>query len=453
MVSLLFPSTPIKQELWCYNCAARGEHWGDDCPHPRATHKRGTLDPSAFSDFVSTSGPFGRRIPSRYRSDTRRDDRDQFEFGNHHQHFDFQVGDSASMHVSGIRPGPGFQDEYDHIDDMAAIDSLFDPSNRPHTKKSKEREARERSRSEKDRRREKRRRTPSPETFSDRSKGKGKGKSRDSWKDLDDYDSDDGFAKFDKGNEQKKKKPKPSHNEFPENPPENSSLAKDIRLKMIKKLDRLRTKSGNSSTGVQSLQQKIDRYEDELTGRGVVVGKGLSKTDKSELKKIKNMNGESGESKRGRDSLEEDSRFQNLDDYLDSSPQINRSHSRSSSSNSNKHRNNNHSSSSKADRYEQMKLEKEERLRLQNRGGPSDHRNGAPRQRYGEPSFGKFSRDDVGHDEDGDRYGYEGSSRKDGGGRSSSGSRGNKNRKHSHKSNGHHSGGNGGNRPRYQGSY
>ena len=49
--------------LWCYNCAAAGSHWGDDCPLPRCNPTRSSGDPSTFSDFLSRSGPFGQYLP------------------------------------------------------------------------------------------------------------------------------------------------------------------------------------------------------------------------------------------------------------------------------------------------------------------------------------------------------------------------------------------------------
>lgn len=48
-------------ERWCYNCAARGTHWGDDCPLPRRAHHR-NAEPSIFSEFVSRTGPFASRL-------------------------------------------------------------------------------------------------------------------------------------------------------------------------------------------------------------------------------------------------------------------------------------------------------------------------------------------------------------------------------------------------------
>ncbi|KDN44893.1 hypothetical protein K437DRAFT_268622 [Tilletiaria anomala UBC 951] len=50
-------------QRWCYNCARKGNHWGDDCPQVRATMMRATGEPSAFSEWVSHMGPFARDLP------------------------------------------------------------------------------------------------------------------------------------------------------------------------------------------------------------------------------------------------------------------------------------------------------------------------------------------------------------------------------------------------------
>lgn len=45
---------------WCYNCAASGHHWGDDCFLRRANPTRPTGEPSPFSEAIASSGPFAQ---------------------------------------------------------------------------------------------------------------------------------------------------------------------------------------------------------------------------------------------------------------------------------------------------------------------------------------------------------------------------------------------------------
>lgn len=45
---------------FCYNCAAKGHHWGDDCFLRRTNPTRPTGDPSPFSEAGSRGGPFAR---------------------------------------------------------------------------------------------------------------------------------------------------------------------------------------------------------------------------------------------------------------------------------------------------------------------------------------------------------------------------------------------------------
>lgn len=45
---------------WCYNCAASGHHWGDDCFLRRTNPTRPTGDPSPFSEALASSGPFSK---------------------------------------------------------------------------------------------------------------------------------------------------------------------------------------------------------------------------------------------------------------------------------------------------------------------------------------------------------------------------------------------------------
>ena len=42
----------------CYNCAAVGHHWGDDCFLRRTNPTRPTGDPSPFSELMAHTGPF-----------------------------------------------------------------------------------------------------------------------------------------------------------------------------------------------------------------------------------------------------------------------------------------------------------------------------------------------------------------------------------------------------------
>lgn len=46
------------QIRYCYNCAAVGHHWGDDCSLRRTNPTRPTGEPSAFSEQVANAGPF-----------------------------------------------------------------------------------------------------------------------------------------------------------------------------------------------------------------------------------------------------------------------------------------------------------------------------------------------------------------------------------------------------------
>ncbi|PWN89623.1 hypothetical protein FA10DRAFT_149969 [Acaromyces ingoldii] len=86
---------------WCYNCATKGNHWGDDCPLPRCHPYRGHMEPTAYSEFVSLSGPFATNYgpppaTAVVRGQGNGDD-DDYEGGRRYR--DFAVGPSASMHV------------------------------------------------------------------------------------------------------------------------------------------------------------------------------------------------------------------------------------------------------------------------------------------------------------------------------------------------------------------
>lgn len=81
---------------WCYNCAAEGNHWGDDCPLPRCNPTRGSNDPSGYSEFLAASGPLARYLPppppldaQAYRNGLRQNG----------QYDRFRVGPGASMHI------------------------------------------------------------------------------------------------------------------------------------------------------------------------------------------------------------------------------------------------------------------------------------------------------------------------------------------------------------------
>ncbi|KAL4401170.1 TRAMP complex protein [Malassezia pachydermatis] len=46
---------------YCYNCAAKSHHWGDDCFLRRTNPTRPTGDPSPFSEIGANTGPFAPR--------------------------------------------------------------------------------------------------------------------------------------------------------------------------------------------------------------------------------------------------------------------------------------------------------------------------------------------------------------------------------------------------------
>lgn len=92
------PTPPRLQERWCYNCASRSTHWGDDCPHPRRAMGRNG-EPSIFSEFISSSGPFAHRLappPPRGPAGDMGADL-----------YDVSVGPTASMHFFAGGPGAG----------------------------------------------------------------------------------------------------------------------------------------------------------------------------------------------------------------------------------------------------------------------------------------------------------------------------------------------------------
>jgi hypothetical protein len=98
---------------WCYNCAAQGNHWGDDCPLPRCNPTYIKGDPSAYSEFMASMGPHSRYLPP-----PPPPDRDAYRAGlrRYDEPYDrFQAGPKSSMHV------------YDpQREAMASVDQLFD---------------------------------------------------------------------------------------------------------------------------------------------------------------------------------------------------------------------------------------------------------------------------------------------------------------------------------------
>lgn len=99
-------------QRWCYNCTARGSHWGDDCPLPRRGR---TGEPSVFSEFVSLSGPFAARLPP---------PPDPTASGAIAPDiYDVSVGPNASMHFFGGPGGqnrPGQRSIEEHVDEIFA---------------------------------------------------------------------------------------------------------------------------------------------------------------------------------------------------------------------------------------------------------------------------------------------------------------------------------------------
>lgn len=83
-------------QRWCYNCAARGTHWGDDCPMPRRSRHG---EPSIFSELVSTMGPFGSRLAPPPPTAPRADGYARNDM------YDVSVGPNTSMHFLGGRAG------------------------------------------------------------------------------------------------------------------------------------------------------------------------------------------------------------------------------------------------------------------------------------------------------------------------------------------------------------
>ena len=55
--------TDDTQTRWCYNCAMRGNHWGDDCPTQRVAVVRATGEWSAFSEMIAFSGKLAQKLP------------------------------------------------------------------------------------------------------------------------------------------------------------------------------------------------------------------------------------------------------------------------------------------------------------------------------------------------------------------------------------------------------
>lgn len=103
-------------QRWCYNCTARGTHWGDDCPLPRRAHGRNG-EPSIFSEFISMSGPFAYRLqpaPTQHVNAAAKYSAPTADM------YDVSVGPNTSMHISGNRRGGGggpatIEEEVDRI--------------------------------------------------------------------------------------------------------------------------------------------------------------------------------------------------------------------------------------------------------------------------------------------------------------------------------------------------
>ncbi|PWN52459.1 hypothetical protein IE53DRAFT_378133 [Violaceomyces palustris] len=117
-------------ERWCYNCSSNGNHWGDDCPERRVNPSRTNNEWSAFSEFISSSGPYARSIPPPPPTQSR-------NAGPSSRHYDFPVGNSATVHLADDGPS------------QSGLDA-FDPERMPKSKRQQRREketqARERSR-------------------------------------------------------------------------------------------------------------------------------------------------------------------------------------------------------------------------------------------------------------------------------------------------------------------
>jgi hypothetical protein len=113
IINIQPPSSWDPVVRWCYNCAAKGNHWGDDCPLPRCNPTRQSGDPSGFSEYMAASGPYAHSLPPPPRPD-------QHAYrtgpGRGYEDYDrFEAGPGASMHV------------YDpQREAMHNVDQLFD---------------------------------------------------------------------------------------------------------------------------------------------------------------------------------------------------------------------------------------------------------------------------------------------------------------------------------------
>lgn len=85
---------------WCYNCASKGNHWGDDCPLPRCHPYRGHMEPTAYSEFVSRSGPFAAHYGPPPPTAVVHGHLDDDDDASVRRYRDFAVGPSASVHVT-----------------------------------------------------------------------------------------------------------------------------------------------------------------------------------------------------------------------------------------------------------------------------------------------------------------------------------------------------------------
>lgn len=119
------------QVRWCYNCSMCGNHWGDDCPERRANPVRVNGEPSAFSDMISTTGPFARYLPPAPPV--------AGVGGLPSRHFDFAVGPSASMHLADV---PNFNARQHDL----VLDAAHFPQSQRQRRRDTERDASERAR-------------------------------------------------------------------------------------------------------------------------------------------------------------------------------------------------------------------------------------------------------------------------------------------------------------------
>lgn len=131
---------------WCYNCAARGTHWGDDCPLPRRGHRSG--EASVFSEFISGSGPFGARLGPPPRPEPTAPVAPSSDM------YDVSVGPNASMHFfggsGGSRSGSGTNSPRPSIEEE--VERIFARAPQSSKRRTERERARERERERRERR-------------------------------------------------------------------------------------------------------------------------------------------------------------------------------------------------------------------------------------------------------------------------------------------------------------